>query len=115
MSISDRIRKLCEQNNITINRLESMLEIGRGNVARWDTHNPNVGRVKKVADYFGVSVEYLLGEESYYSDHETDEYADRIHKDPNLRILFDATKDLNKEDIDIIVRMAEGLKAVLVC
>lgn len=64
MSITERIRKLCEENNITINRLEKELGIGRGNIGRWHKHKPNSGELLKVANRFNVSAEYLLtGEE----------------------------------------------------
>lgn len=60
MGIVDRIRTLCEERGITINKLEKETGIGRGNVARWDAHQPGSDRVQKVADYFGVTSEYLL-------------------------------------------------------
>lgn len=64
MGIADRIRSLCEANGMTINKLEKLLGIGRGNIARWDKHKPSVEKVQAVANYFGVSTEYILtGEE----------------------------------------------------
>lgn len=60
MGIVDRIRALCEEKGITINKLEKEADIGRGNVARWDKHRPNIDKVQRVADYFGVSADYIL-------------------------------------------------------
>ena len=60
MGIVDRIRTLCEENGITINKLEKETGIGRGNVARWDKHRPNIDNLQKVADHFGVSADYIL-------------------------------------------------------
>jgi len=60
MGIVDRIRTLCEENGITINKLEKEADIGRGNVARWDKHRPNIDKVQRVADYFGVSADFIL-------------------------------------------------------
>lgn len=60
MGIVNRIRTLCEEKGITINKLEKEVEIGRGNIARWDKHKPNIVNVQKVADYFGVSTDYIL-------------------------------------------------------
>lgn len=34
-----------------------------------------------------------------------------LRTDPNRRILFDATKDLSKDDIDIVLNLINGLKA----
>ena len=60
MGIVDRIRTLCEEKGITINKLEKEVGIGRGNIARWDKHRPNIVNVQKVADYFGVTTDYIL-------------------------------------------------------
>lgn len=60
MSISGRIRGLCEQKGITINRLEKESGVGRGSVARWDAHSPSAEKVSAVANYFGVTINYIL-------------------------------------------------------
>lgn len=60
MGIVDRIRTLCEEKGITINKLEKETSIGRGNIARWDKHRPNIDNVQKVADYFAVTTDYIL-------------------------------------------------------
>lgn len=60
MSISGRIRGLCEQKGITINRLEKESGVGRGAIVRWDAHSPSAEKVSAVADYFGVTTDYLL-------------------------------------------------------
>jgi transcriptional regulator with XRE-family HTH domain len=56
----EKIKALCEQRGITIYRLEHDTGIGNGVIAKWKTCSPRVGTLKKVADYFGVSVDELL-------------------------------------------------------
>lgn len=56
------IRKLCEVNNTSIFALEKKLGFGNGTISRWDNSSPTVANLKKVADYFGVTIEELLGE-----------------------------------------------------
>jgi len=56
----EKIKALCEQRGVTIYRLEHDTGIGNGVVAKWKTCSPRVGTLKKVADYFGVSVDELL-------------------------------------------------------
>lgn len=65
MSILSQIKELRETNgNISINKLEREAGLTRGSMAKWDSHPPSYEKLKKVADYFHVSVEYLLtGEE----------------------------------------------------
>ena len=64
MSLLARIKKLREENgNISINKLEKEAGLSRGSMAKWDDHAPSYDKLKKVADYFNVSVGYLLGTE----------------------------------------------------
>ena len=49
--------------------------------------------------------------QGYYSDPDVAALAEELRTDPNRRILFDATKDLSKDDIDIVLNLINGLKA----
>lgn len=61
MRMIDRIAALCQQKNISITRLEREVNLGRSTIRYWDNHPPAVDKVAKVARYFGVSVDYLIG------------------------------------------------------
>ena len=57
----DLIKSLCNKKGITVSALGVELGLGKNSITRWDENKPSVDRVQKVADYFGVSVDYLLG------------------------------------------------------
>ena len=61
MSIVDRVKALCSSKNTTMTALERELNFGKGIIRRWDEVAPNSDKLQKVADYFHVSVDYLLG------------------------------------------------------
>nr|DAY13713.1 MAG TPA: repressor protein [Caudoviricetes sp.] len=61
MNIVDRIRALCSERKITIAELERNLGLGAGTVSRWDARVPGTDKIQKVAEYFDVSTDYLLG------------------------------------------------------
>ena len=63
MSVVERIQTLCVQKGLTLTGLERELNIGRGIIKRWASSSPNIDNIQKVADYFHVSVDYLLGRE----------------------------------------------------
>ena len=63
MSVVERIQTLCIQKGLTLTGLERELNIGRGIIKRWASSSPNIDNIQKVADYFHVSVDYLLGRE----------------------------------------------------
>ena len=61
MTIVERIKTLCAESHITIASLERRLNLGNGTIGRWNTASPTVERLGRVADYFGVSLDYLTG------------------------------------------------------
>lgn len=60
-SIFDRIKYLSKIKGVSISKLEEKLQFSRGSLYTWKTKSPNSDRLVKVADYFGISVDYLLG------------------------------------------------------
>lgn len=61
MNILDRIKNLCNEKGISQRGLEKELNLGNAATSKWITSSPNVETLIKIADYFGVSVDYLLG------------------------------------------------------
>ena len=61
MSIVQRIRTLAQEKDLTLAQIERALDFGNGTIARWDKSSPAVEKVDKVAKYFNVSFDYLLG------------------------------------------------------
>ena len=61
--IYNNIRKLCIENgDLKIYQLENALGIGNGTIGKWKTYDPTPENLEKVADFFGVSVEEITGE-----------------------------------------------------
>lgn len=58
----EKIKKLCADRGITIHRIEVDCKIGNGTISAWDKSRPQSDTLLKVAEYFGVSMEYLLKE-----------------------------------------------------
>lgn len=60
--ILTNIKKLCEGRGMTLAALERSTGIGNGVIAGWAEGRPRVDLLKRVADYFGVTVDDLLKE-----------------------------------------------------
>lgn len=77
---------------------------------------PKADKMKKIAEFFGVSVGYLMGEdisnekERYYFNEETAEIAQNIFESKELRLLYDAARDAQPEDIQTAYDMLLALK-----
>lgn len=55
------IKQLCDENNITISKLCEMVTNSTGNLATWKKNYMRSDYLQKIADYFQVSTDYLLG------------------------------------------------------
>lgn len=76
MTPFDRLKSLCDKQGISINDLEEKLDIGKNSLYSWKKGIPKGTNLIKVADYFNVSTDYLLGRETekpYYALNEKDE------------------------------------------
>lgn len=60
-SIVKTIKLLCTDKDISIPKLEKELGFGNGAIYNWDESSPSADKIVKVADYFKVSANYLLG------------------------------------------------------
>lgn len=57
----DKIKELCKEKGITINKLEQLSGISQKSIGKWEKNEPSIDKVQKLADYFNVSTDYLLG------------------------------------------------------
>lgn len=64
MTLVDKIRNLANEKGMSLPQLETVLGLGNGTISRWKNSSPNTDKLQKVADYFSVSMDYLLGREN---------------------------------------------------
>ena len=60
MSMVDRICELSQKNGLSVSALERTLGLGNGIIGKWRKQNPSCDKLKLVADYLKVSVDYLI-------------------------------------------------------
>ena len=56
----DRLDTLCRQHKTNFSKLEKTLGFANGSLKKSDPAKIGADRVKKLADYFGVSMEYIM-------------------------------------------------------
>lgn len=110
----NRIRELREARGIDQKVLAMDLGVSQPTISAWETGSkvPSSKSASKLADYFGVSIDYLLGREEVAVEVDEDiwELRERLRRQPELRMLFSATKKATKEDLLKTVRIIEALK-----
>ena len=121
MTTFDIVKKLCEEQKISIVELEEKLKFSRNSLYSWKKNKPSSDKLEKVADYFDVSTDYLLGrtdKKRYYDLTEKDERD--IQKElkkiingedvDNAFAAFDGRvlEDLNDEDRELLIASWEN-------
>ena len=91
--------------------------VGRSTLSEWGKgkHSPNVDNLKKIAEFFGVSVDYLTTGQTtekesaegskYYFDDNTAAVAQDIFDNPELKALFDAARNCDPEELRLAAEM----------
>ncbi|WP_342557317.1 helix-turn-helix transcriptional regulator [Lysinibacillus sp. FSL P4-0201] len=100
MGLVERIKLLCDEKKTNFAEVERNIGISNGQIRRWNTSTPGTDKLEMVADYFDVSVDYLLGrtdKKRYYDLTEKDERD--IERDLE-RILNSAESELGLASFD---------------
>lgn len=103
-----KIKLLCSKNNITITELERNLKFGNGTIHKWDIAQPSVQKVKLVADYFNVGVDYLVNDSFCIPNRESMEVA------KDYEILNESQKALIKGYL-MIFKNEQAVKKEVCC
>lgn len=114
--MKERIKELCRINDISMNKLEEILGFGKGYISKLGESTPNTTKIKLIADYFNVSLEYLItgdekeGGETYYLNEETRKIAQDIFENKELRLLYTEAKTAQPEDLEATYNILLALK-----
>lgn len=125
--------QLLQEHGITSYKVSKDTGIAQSVLSSWKNGNskPKPDKLKKIAEYFNVSIEYLMGgedpnaikfekgkiiqayhkdQEGYYIDPETAQLAQEAFEDSDMRILLSAKKDLRPDDFKMVVDMVRRFK-----
>ena len=56
----EKIKQLCAEKRITIAELERATNLSNGAISKWEFSIPRVDSAKRVADYFGITIDSLI-------------------------------------------------------
>ena len=126
MTVAQKLKELREKKGLSQADCAKAIGIDRTTYAKYENGGSVKRNVEKLAAYFNVTTDYLLGKSgnphgapaqpttsapSYYHDPEVAQMANEIKDNPGMRILFDASRDLKKESIEEVVKFIEFQKA----
>lgn len=123
--MTNRIRELRKENNITMKQLGEHLGLGESTISQYETgkREPDLKTLLKISEYFHVSVDYLLGHVSepwFYLDNERilrelNDSGDETHQDTQDTIkqrILSAFDQLNDEGQGKAVERVEELTEI---
>ena len=61
MTTFERIKKLADKQGNNLKRVATDLGFSENAIYKWKNQSPTTENLTKVADYFGVSLDYLVG------------------------------------------------------
>ena len=114
----NNLKHIRELANYTQSYVADCLGITQQAYANYErgVRQPDNTMLKKLADLFGVSVDYILGrtEDPNYidPDDELNEYLEYLRTRPELKMLFSLTKDATKADVEKAVKIIETMLGV---
>lgn len=98
ISLPDRLKELRKSKNLTQTELGKILGVGKTTISMYETNNstPNDEIKLKIADYFNVSLDYLLGKTNIKNYTDNNNATIALHSDTDYDDLPDeAKKEIN--------------------
>ncbi len=117
MEFAQTLKRLMDREGLSNYQLAKELDCHQTSVKNWLCGSkPQKLMLKNIADYFGVSVDYLLGNDQKEKapidvvDEDLRDYLDELRNRPEMRMLFSTTKTATKAQIEAIVKMVEEMQ-----
>jgi repressor LexA len=104
----EKIKELCKNKHISVNALEQELGFAKGSLCKIDRNKPSSEKLQKLADYFGVQLEYLTGASEFKTKEDAFKHYDSI---TNLTALQEQIKEakIGTVQIPVLGEVAAGV------
>jgi transcriptional regulator with XRE-family HTH domain len=107
--------ELCNQKGVKPSPMLESIGIQKSANSNWKKRKskPTSANLQKIADYFGVSVEYLKGETENPSveNKGVESKLPQSEDEETIKELYDLTKGLSKNDIALVKAFIAGVRA----
>lgn len=108
MTTFERIKNLAYNQKISLQKVAIDIGLSENAIYGWKTRKPKGEDLAKVADYFHVSVDYLLGRDTTEPENQTVDLAELANKPKDFdwdSVLSVGGKPIPEEDKEIIRRL----------
>lgn len=115
MQYGDILRKLRNNKGLSQKELTDRLNINRSTYARYETSStqPDFDTLAKLSDFYGVSVDYILGRENKNQQNpEIDPEFEAWLNDPRIAKMYSEFKESSEERQEALLAAWEYLKSL---
>lgn len=70
MGLYDNVKAACKEKGIPITQLEKACGMPQSSIRKWNTNKPNMGRVLRVAEYLGVTLDELVCRRGFHEENQ---------------------------------------------
>lgn len=92
------------------------MKVSTATTAKWCTGQtiPRIDKIQSICNWLGIRKEDLLEDhpaptENYYIDAEARDLTEFLHKSPEYKVLFDASRKVKPEDIEFVRQMIDRM------
>lgn len=110
LAFAKNLRELMDGSNNTQEDIAKICGVSQQTVSDWLTGKkyPRMDKVQSILDHFNIPMTALVNDgkgqtEQYYLNPETAELAQMLHDNPQYKVMFDATRDLDPESVKKII------------
>lgn len=118
MGVKDIIKNRRIELNMTMKEVADKVGVSEGTVSRWesgDIANMRRDKIMALAKVLDLSPNVIMEwddtepeqEQHYYLDDDAREMAEFMFTNPDYKVLFDASRKVKKEDIEIVRKIIE--------
>lgn len=109
------LNRLMKKNGIKQVDIIERFKVSSSTVSDWCNGNkmPRLDKIEALATMLGVEKSDLLEEKDeshYYINDDAREMAEFLYKNPDYKVLFDASRKVKKEDIAFVKTMLDRFK-----
>ncbi len=122
-TFSERFKQLRTERRLTQDRLAELFFLNKSSISRYESGKqiPEPQTLQKFADFFDVSLDYLMGKsdrdtpcnvipKALESDTQLIDFWNQMKERESLQLLFKQTKDMNDRDINQVLRIIKAIE-----
>ncbi len=118
--ITKKINYYMELNGTTQKELAEYMNVSQATISNWQKgiKTPRMSKIDKICSFFNIKRSDLMEDNSteeptYYTNAETQQLAQEILENKDLKILFDTARDCSPEDMKKVISMIKAFKGEL--